>query len=64
WTNVTTFTGGSVAMFTPGKLSIGLIGSASSDGLPLMDNLQVQNVPEPATMILLSLGGLLLRRRK
>ncbi|MFA5865153.1 MAG: chitobiase/beta-hexosaminidase C-terminal domain-containing protein [Phycisphaerae bacterium] len=51
WTNVTTFTGGSVAMFTPGKLSIGLIGSASSDGLPLMDNLQVQDIPEKMLVV-------------
>ena len=30
----------------------------------LIDNVQVSNVPEPATICLLGLGGLLLRRRK
>lgn len=33
-------------------------------GMPTLDTLTIHQIPEPATMLLLGLGGLLLRRRK
>jgi hypothetical protein len=42
---------------------IGISGRTAGDGV-FLDNLGIATVPEPATLILLGLGGLLMRRKK
>ncbi len=40
------------------------LSTANVDGFPILHTLTIHQIPEPATIALLGLGGLLLRRRK
>jgi len=46
------------------NVRIGGPSNVSSTGTSIFDNVKVSVVPEPASMLLLGLGGLLLRRRR
>ena len=47
-----------------GLFNAGVLGNPSLSGAVQLDNLEISVVPEPATLCLLGLGGLLLRRKK
>ncbi|MEN6306309.1 MAG: PEP-CTERM sorting domain-containing protein, partial [Anaerohalosphaeraceae bacterium] len=44
--------------------TLGILMTSSGTGISQFDELTVNVIPEPATMALLALGGLLLRRKK
>jgi len=45
-------------------ISLGLVNSDTGEIIEVMDSVIIHQVPEPATIALLGLGGLLLRRKK
>ncbi len=53
----------SFAWDNTGANYIGIAGRTAAAGV-FLDNLEIAVIPEPATLILLGLGGLLLRRNK